>query len=87
MAPEDIITDEEVERVHGSANFGCLPKRAVIAEAVLKTAVGYHTGATAREIMIEHGLARAQRDPHKVPKLTAKGRKYLWAAFSSVSTI
>ena len=80
--PEEIISDEEIERIHGHANFGSVSKRSVVDEAVLKTSCGYHTGGTARSIIIEHGLAKSQNDPNKVPKLTAKGRLYLWSAFS-----
>ena len=28
--PEDIISDDEIERVHANANFGCMKKRDVV---------------------------------------------------------
>lgn len=75
--PEDIISDEEIERVHANANFGCMAKRDVVNQAVLKCASGYYQGHTSKQIAEEHGLI------DKEYKLTPKGRIYLWAAFAS----
>lgn len=78
-AEQDIVSDDEVEQVHGSANFGMQSKRDVLRLGVLKCASGYHQGHTSRQICIEHGLIS------KTYELTPKGRQYLWAAFSGGS--
>lgn len=73
----EIITDEEIDRVHANANFGGLTKREVVNQGVLKCASGYYQGHTSTQIITEHGLIDDKY------QLTAKGRAYLWAAFSS----
>lgn len=75
--PEDIITDEEIERVHGNANFGGMDKRTVVNQGVLKCASGYYQGSTSNAIIRDHGLVS------KDYELTPKGRAYLWAVFSN----
>lgn len=75
-ALQSIITDEEIERVHGNANFGPMSKRSVVNSAVLKCASGWHQGYTSTTIAEEHGLIT------KSYKLTDKGKKYLWACYS-----
>ena len=85
MRPEEIISDADVERVHGNANFGSRSKRDVLKWGVLQTAAGFQTGSTARQIMQEHGLIGTRRDRYKVPALTKKGRQYLWAEFGKDS--
>jgi hypothetical protein len=75
---KEIISDEEIDRVHGNANFGeAMTKREVVNQGVLKCASGYYQGHTSTQIITQHGLV----DQHY--NLTAKGRTYLWAAFSS----
>ena len=75
--PEDIISDEEIERVHANANFGSMGKRQVVNQGVLKCASGYHQGSTSNHILRDHGLVT------KNYRLTNKGQRYLWAAFNS----
>lgn len=82
MKPESIIPDAEIERVHGNANFGGTPKRQVVNEALLKAACGYSNGHTACQIIAEHGLVKAE-NRRGTTALTPKGRRYLWAAYSS----
>ncbi|MGM0858614.1 MAG: hypothetical protein ACQEW0_16265 [Pseudomonadota bacterium] len=78
MTPEEIISDEEIERVHANANFGpTLTKRQVVNQGVLKCASGWHQGHTSEQIIKEHGLVNNKY------KLTKKGQRYLWAAFRS----
>ena len=80
MSAEEIISDEEVETVHANANFGPVTtKREVVNYGVLKCASGYHQGSTSNAIIKEHGLVN---DGYE---LTAKGRTYLWEAFSNNS--
>ena len=50
--PEEIITDEEIERVHANANFGSIGKRQVINQGVLKCACGYYQGHTSTQISV-----------------------------------
>ena len=78
MSEKEIIYDEEIERVHGSANFGqSYTKRDIVRFGVLKAASGYYQGSTSRAICEEHGLI------DKEYELTEKGRKYLWVAFGN----
>lgn len=76
MKVEEIITDDEVDNIHGHANFGSTSKRGVIAFSLLKYACGFYTGSTARRIVTDHRLITP-----KGKKLTKKGREYLWAVF------
>jgi hypothetical protein len=80
MTEQEIISDEEIEKVHGNANFGYPNKRMIVQLGVLKCASGYHMGYTAQCICVDHGLITP-----KTYKLTEKGRKYLWAAYSKGS--
>lgn len=73
--PEEVITDEEIERIHANANFGSMPKREVVNLGVLKVAAGFRMGHTATQICSEHGLIT------KGYRLTKKGRHYLWAVY------
>jgi len=75
--PKEIISDEEIERVHANANFGGMRKRDVVNQGVLKCASGYYQGGTSAQIIKEHGLIDAEY------RLTLKGKTYLWAVFSS----
>lgn len=74
---KEIISDEEIDRVHANANFGSMSKRAVVDQGVLKCASGYYQGSTSTAIIREHGLINDKYE------LTPKGRTYLWAAFNS----
>ena len=76
MNIQEIITDEEIDLVHGYSNFGDMTKRDVVNLAALKVACGFYQGSTSTQIIREHGLI----DPKKY-ELTPKGRAYLWAAF------
>ncbi len=75
MSVAEIISDSEIDKVHGHANFGGMTKREVVALGVLKVASGYHQGGTSEQIILEHGLITSDY------KLTDKGRRYLWEAF------
>ena len=74
---KDIISDEDIERVHANANFGSMDKRQVVSQGVLKCASGYYQGSTSMQIIKEHGLIDDKY------RLTPKGRMYLWAAFNT----
>ena len=73
---EEIISDDEIDRVHANANFGSCPKRNVVNDTVLQKAFGYHCGHTATIIVQEHGLLG------KNGRLTKKGFRYLQSAWS-----
>lgn len=70
-----IVSDTEIELVHGKSNFGSMRKRDVVNLGVLKCASGYYQGSTSKQIIKQHGLI----DSTYI--LTEKGRSYLWAAF------
>lgn len=74
---KEIITDDEIEKVHANANFGGMDKRDVVNQGILKCASGYYQGSTSTRIIMEHGLIDDQY------KLTLKGRLYLWTVFST----
>jgi hypothetical protein len=74
---QEIISDEEIERVHANADFGSMTKRQVVNQGVLKCAAGYYQGHTSTQIITKHGLI------DKEYSLTPKGKIYLWATFSS----
>jgi len=75
ISKQEIISDEEIERVHENAHFGSMPKRDVVDYGVLKCASGYYQGSTSTAIIKSHGLINDDYE------LTAKGRTYMWAAF------
>lgn len=81
MTPEDIIPEDEIERVHANANFGTMTKRRVVDEGVLTYAFGYTSGSTMHAILVEHGLIRTPRREryNLAGYLTPKGKKYLRA--------
>ena len=81
--PADIVSDAEVDRVHGYANFGpTLTKRQVVNQGVLTYAFGYTSGHTQMTILLEHGLIAK---PHGYnSRLTKKGLAYLRAVFRRV---
>lgn len=76
-----IISDEDVERVHGNANFGSLSKRRVVNDGVLKTAMGYSMGHTQLCILMEHGLVKTPKPGRYETSLTKKGIRYLQTIF------
>ena len=75
MNTQEIISNGEIKKVHGNANFGGMSKRAVVNLGILKCASGYYQGSTSRAIITEHNLINRNYE------LTLKGRQYLWAAF------
>lgn len=79
MTEFEIISDEEIERVHAKASFGDMTKRDVVRFGVLKCASGYYQGHTSKTICMEHGLIDENYS------LTRRGKMYLWAAFSGGS--
>lgn len=69
---EDLVTDDELNKAWGNANFGGMEKREVIRVGTLKCLVGYHQGFTSKTICTELGLINAKY------KVTPKGRAYLY---------
>lgn len=76
-----IVTDADIERVHGNANFGTMTKREVVDEGVLTYAFGYSSGHTMMQILQEHGLLSRSRTNRA---LTQHGYHYLRAMFQDV---
>jgi hypothetical protein len=81
----EIVPDEAVERVHAHANFGNMSKREVVDEGVLKYAMGYESGHTQLQILLEHGLIKKPRGFNSYKsELTKKGRTYFRAMYRNV---
>lgn len=83
--PEEIISNEEVIRVHGHAYFGPMTPRQVVNDGVWKYAIGYSSGHTQWEILRGHGLitgARRGRHGQKA-SLTEKGKRYARALYGA----
>ena len=79
----EIVTDTEIERVHGNANFGHeLTKRQVVNQGILTYAFGYSSGHTQMTILREHKLITKPRGYRA--KLTNKGIEYLHSLFYGV---
>ena len=70
----EIVPDDEIEAVHGYANFGGMSKRRVVDEGVFKYAFGYTSGSTQLQILIEHGLIRTPKPGRYASSLTKKGQ-------------
>jgi hypothetical protein len=77
----EIISDEAVARIHGNANFGSMTPREVLADGVLKYAMGYSGGHTQLCILMEHKLIRKPTPGRYSSTLTKLGQKYLRAAW------
>ena len=75
---QELVTEEELNKVWGNANFGSALKRDVIKYGILKRASGYHNGHTCDCILKELGLIS-----EKTKEPTAKGRDYMWSAFGA----
>ncbi len=76
MSPEEIISDAEIARVHGNANFGIMTPRAVVNDGVRKYAFGFSGGHTQLCILMEHGLITKPRPGRYDANLTKKGKAY-----------
>lgn len=84
----EIISDAEIVRVHGHANFGpTMTPRDVVNEGVLKYAIGYHSGHTQLTILLEHGLITKPRPGSYDASLTKKGKRYARALHSAGKTL
>lgn len=78
MSENELITNKEIERVWGNADFGeelNKNKRSVIDNALLKTACGYSNGYNASCILEDLALINNKM------KLTKHGREYLYSVF------
>ncbi|WP_298700915.1 hypothetical protein [uncultured Brevundimonas sp.] len=73
----EVISDEEIARVHGHANFGpAITPRQVVNDGVRKYAVGYQGGYTQLTILREHGLITKPAPGSYAANLTKKGKRY-----------
>ena len=73
LSVEEIVSDDELNEVWGSANFGTLTKREVVYDTLLKCLGGYATGHTARHIVKDLQLIHFKRWA-----LTKRGQQYLY---------
>ena len=83
-SPEELIPDEEMIKAFANADFGSASWRDILSSSLLKTACGYHTGGTARAIMVDLRLVSTNVPGSRrlgVPILRKRGREYLWACF------
>jgi hypothetical protein len=71
-----VITQEQIDKVWGNANFGHSNRMGVVQQGLLKCASGYYQGYTSRSIITELGLITPKY------RLTALGRVCLWEWFS-----
>lgn len=85
MKPEEIVTDAELVKASGNANFGSQQPRNVIKFVLLQYVCGYHSGGTAQAICNDLALVRNSRNSRRAPSLTKKGKDYLWACFGKES--
>lgn len=81
MNIEEIITDKQLDQSWGNANFGDMSKRNYLRQILLKCACNYRSGSTAEHIIYDLDLA------NEVGELKAKGREYLYEAFSNGSNV
>lgn len=86
-APESIISDEEITRVHAYANFGSMSPREVVNDGVRKYAVGYTVGGTQVAILREHGLITATKGAGYKANLTEKGKRYARSIYMDVNAL
>lgn len=81
MKTDELISEDSIDSVWGSANFGSMSRRDIIRYSLLKCASGYYTGHTAKQILSELGLVTQKWT------LTKLGKQYLFAAFSNGNSI
>jgi len=74
----EIVSDADLDKAWGNANFGGTERRDVIRYGVLKCVSGYYQGHTSTCIVTNLGLV------DKEYNITPKGRAYLWAAFGKI---
>ena len=75
---EQIITDKQINDAWGNASFGKdVPKRDIVANALLKYASVYGTGYTIEQICRELGLITKQCN------LTTIGKEYLYEFYAN----
>ena len=74
---DQIISDKAIDAAFEGTNFGSPTPREIVANSLLKCAVGYYTGHTAKCILIELGLVYKSKWA-----LTKLGQHYLWSAYS-----
>lgn len=75
---EELVSDEAIEKAWGTADFGSMSKRDIIKGALLKCVAGYHTGYTAKRILWDLKLVKANKW-----EITRLGGYYLFAAYSN----
>jgi len=73
---EEIVSDEEIEKVWGNANFGDRNKRDLIRHCLLTYSCNLRDGYTILSICRDLGLIELCRG-----KLTKKGKWYMYSAF------
>lgn len=77
----EVISDDYVKHVHGSANFGSMEPREVIDEGIKKVLIGYSCGSTQEAILQEHGLVSFRNQRTRTLRVTARGMNYARAMY------
>jgi hypothetical protein len=77
----EIVSDEELDKAWGNANFGNPDKRTLLKYGLLKCMANYHQGRTMTEILKDLKLANEEGE------VTPKGNRYLWYAFGNGSSL
>lgn len=80
---EELVSDNEIADVWGSANFGSATPREIIMETLLKYAADFSAGSTATRICADLGLLNGFRKGRKIT-LSKKGRRYMYYAVNAV---
>ena len=75
-APNEIVSDQELNDVCVNADFGGADKRDVLNNAVLKVACQFYSGSVVEAMLQQHSLADMS-----TYELTIKGKAYLWAVY------
>jgi hypothetical protein len=83
----DIITDEELARVHANAKFGSMTPREVVNDGVQRYAIGYQGGSTQVAILRGHGLISKPKNCGYKANLTEKGKRYARAIYPNTDTL
>lgn len=78
----EYVTDKDIDDVWGNANFGDMPRRNVVNQALFQIAGGYSIGHTAMRICQELGLVGIKRGHYQ--NLTKKGKRYLYEVYKGL---
>lgn len=79
---EGLVSDKDMLDAFTHTNFGHTDYRGLLAQGCLKALAEWHQGHTLTCILIHLGLITTKKDKSN-PKVTDKGRMYLYYAFKN----